>query len=60
MDNNINVLVNAKDSYTNQLKSILTPPLYEKLVSIFDDAKNYPKSNNILRNFQYLLRDIKL
>lgn len=60
MDSNINVLVNAKDSYTNQLKSILTPPLYEKLVSIFDDAKNYQKSNNILRNFQYLLRDIKL
>ena len=48
MDSNINVLVNAKDSYTNQLKSILTPQLYEKLVSIFDDAKNYQKSNNIL------------
>ena len=43
-----------------QLKSILTPHFYEKLVSIYDDAKNYQKSNNILRNFQYLLRDIKL
>ena len=31
MDSNINVLVNAKDSYTNQLKSILTPPKYTEL-----------------------------
>jgi hypothetical protein len=60
MDSNINVLVNAKDSYTNQLKAILTPPLYENLVKMFENAKNDGRSNNTLRNFQYLLRDIKL
>ena len=60
MDSSINVLVNAKDSYTNQLKAILTPPLYENLVKMFENAKNDGRSNNTLRNFQYLLRDIKL
>jgi hypothetical protein len=65
--NSINILVEAKKEYTNQLQKILTPRLYEGFKSIYDDIinvlskeleENKIQSSSTLKTFQKTLREI--
>lgn len=69
MNNNINILVEAKNEYTNQLKKILSARLYEGFKSIYEDIiqisnqeleeKNI-QSASVVKTFQKNLREIPL
>ena len=57
----VRVLVDAKTEYTKQLLDLLTPRIYEGIMSLYEDAKdicNKNKDPNILITFQQLLRSI--
>jgi len=65
--NNINILVEAKNEYTNQLQKILRPRLYEGLKSIYDDIINTAikeleekkiQSSSVTKTFQKMLKEI--
>ena len=65
--NNINILVDAKKEYTNQLQKILTPRIYEGFKSIYEDIINIvskeleekkPQSSSIVKTFQKMLKEI--
>ena len=67
--NNINILVEAKKEYTNQLLQILKPRIYEGFKSMYDDTvsilgKEYieynTQSSSVIKSFQKALRDIPL
>ena len=55
-------LVDAKTEYTNQLINILTPHIFEGILSIYGDAVDMTKqgvnSNSVLKQFQILLGQI--
>ena len=58
---NMNVLADAKEEYTRQLISVLTPEMYVGIKSIYDAAlKHCNKVNdkNILKKFQILLSSV--
>ena len=57
---NVNVLVAARDEYTNQLSTCLTSQIYNGLQSIYHDSckNNENKENCVLRQFQILLKKI--
>ena len=58
---NMNVLAEAKEEYTKQLISILTPEMYVGIKSIYDAAYEHcSKMNdkNVLKKFQLLLSNI--
>ena len=60
-DNLVPILVDAKTEYTNQLTSILRPFLYDGIKSIYEDCKNFCKTNennNVLFIFQETLSKI--
>ena len=63
----INILVEAKKEYTNQLQKILTPRLHEGFKSIYEDIinlisreleENKPQTSSIVKTFQKTLKDI--
>jgi hypothetical protein len=56
---NIDVLVSAKNEYTNQLVYLLSPLIYNVLNDIFKESQLKKKKRSIsLRNFQILLKEI--
>ena len=58
---NVNVLVSAKEEYTNQLCYILSPLIYQGIISIFEESKNLHKSVRGIsyRNFQISLANVQ-
>ena len=54
----MNFLVETKHEYTTQLINILTPLIYEGLVSIYNDAFAISTQDNIFRNFQSFMKQI--
>lgn len=54
----LNVLVDAKTEYTKQLVDILTPRIYEGIVSLYEDAKQESEPTKVLITFQQLLSQI--
>ena len=61
-DNNVGILVDAKEEYTKQLISILKPCIYQGIKSIYIDAKDICHQDNtpdnVLMSFQDLLSRI--
>ena len=55
---NLNVLVEAKKEYTEQLNSIMCPLMIEVFQEIYDEACKPPRSKT-LQKFQNLLRETK-
>ena len=56
---NIDVLVSAKNEYTNQLVYLLSPLIYNVLNDIFKESQLKKKKRSIsLRNFQISLKEI--
>jgi hypothetical protein len=55
---NLNVLVEAKKEYTEQLNSIMCPLMIEVFQEIYNEASKPPRSK-ILQKFQNLLRETK-
>jgi hypothetical protein len=65
--NSLNILVEAKKEYTNQLQKILTPRIYEGFKSIYEDIlkvlteeiqENKPQSSSVVKTFQKALKEI--
>ena len=58
----INLLVETKNEYTTHLSNILTPLIYQGLLSIYNEAKNIVNNNGetnmILKIFQSCLKSI--
>lgn len=55
---NVNVLNVAKDEYTKQLNSILSPLIMEGIESIYSDAKKVENEHDVIHNFQLLLKEV--
>ena len=55
---NLNVLVEAKKEYTEQLNSIMCPLMIEVFQEIYTEASKPPR-NKTLQKFQNLLREVK-
>ena len=64
---NINILVEAKKEYTNQLQKILRPRIYEGFKSIYEDILTLSareleekkiQSSSIIKTFQKMLKEI--
>uniref|UniRef100_A0A6C0F5K5 Uncharacterized protein n=1 Tax=viral metagenome TaxID=1070528 RepID=A0A6C0F5K5_9ZZZZ len=59
--NKDHVIVEAKSEYTKQLLTILTEPVYEKIMAIYEKTKeNTEKKNELLMNMQIELKKIPL
>lgn len=58
---NVNVLVSAKEEYTNQLCYVLSPLIYNGLLGLFDESKKLPKQVRGIsyRNFQIVLANVQ-
>jgi hypothetical protein len=58
---NVNVLVSAKEEYTQQLCYVLSPLIYQGVVKLFDESKLMPKTIRGIsyRNFQITLANIQ-
>lgn len=58
---NVNVLVSAKEEYTNQLCYVLSPLIYQGLISLFEESKRLPKEVRGIsyRNFQIVLVNVQ-
>ena len=58
MATNVNVLVEAKQEYTNQLLTVLAGEIFKGIESMFKASENYCKEHkdkNVLRKFQLVL-----
>lgn len=58
---NMNVLADAKEEYTRQLVSVLSPEIYVGIKSIYDAAQNHCNKINdksVLKKFQLLLSSV--
>jgi len=65
--NNVNILVEAKKEYTNELQKILKPRIYEGFKSIYEDIinvmskeleENRTQSSSLIKTFQKMLKEI--
>ena len=58
---NVNVLVSAKEEYTNQLCYVLSPLIYQGVLSLFDESKKMPKQVRGIsyRNLQIVLANVQ-
>ena len=56
---NLNVLVEAKKEYTEQLNSMMCPLMIEVFQEIYDEARKPPRNNKTLQKFQNLLKEVK-
>ena len=57
----MNVLADAKEEYTRQLVSVLSPEIYVGIKSIYDAAQNHCNKindKNVLKKFQVLLSSV--
>ena len=57
-DNNVGVLVDAKEEYTKQLISILKPCIYQGIKSIYMDAKDICNQDNTPDNVLMVFQDL--
>jgi hypothetical protein len=64
---NINILVEAKKEYTNQLQKLLRPRIYEGFKSIYEDIinisfkeleQNKIQTSSLIKTFQKMLKEI--
>lgn len=55
---NTSLLIELKSDYTILLKQILSPIILEGLQSLYEESEKISDKNNILRNFQALLKKI--
>ena len=56
---NIDVLVSAKNEYTNQLVHLLSPHIYTIIKNIYHESQLKKKKRNVsLRSFQISLKQI--
>tara|TARA_Y100000389_G_scaffold123807_1_gene121152 strand:- start:2717 stop:3730 length:1014 start_codon:yes stop_codon:yes gene_type:complete len=55
---NVNVLNVAKEEYTAQLTRILSPLILQGIESIYEDAKELSNEQNLMRQFQELLKEV--
>jgi len=55
---NIGVIVEAKNEYTEQLKSIVTPLVIQGVNSIYQDALKVSEGKNVIMTFQQFLKDV--
>ena len=60
MENNNAILVDAKNAYTNQLISLLTPRIYEGIQNIYENSKENLRGKNVRESFQLELADVQL
>ena len=60
MENNNAILVDAKNAYTNQLISLLTPRIYEGVQNIYENSKENVRGRNVRESFQLELADVQL
>lgn len=58
---NVNVLVSAKEEYTNQLCYVLSPLIYQGVMSLFEESKKIPKQVRGIsyRNLQIVLANVQ-
>ena len=58
---NVNVLVSAKEEYTNQLCYVLSPLIYQGVMSLFEESKKIPKQVRGVsyRNLQIVLANVQ-
>jgi hypothetical protein len=58
---NVNVLVSAKEEYTQQLCYVLSPLIYQGIQAVFEDSKKLPKKIKGIsyRNFQIALINVQ-
>ena len=58
---NVNVLVSAKEEYTNQLCYVMSPLIYQGIFSLLDESKKIPKQVRGMsyRNFQIVLANVQ-
>lgn len=58
---NVNVLVSAKEEYTNQLCYVLSPLIYQGIMSLFEESKKIPKQVRGVsyRNLQIVLANVQ-
>ena len=58
---NVNVLVSAKEEYTNQLCYVLSPLIYQGITSLFEESKKMPKQVRGVsyRNLQIVLANVQ-
>ena len=54
----LSLLVESKNEYTMQLINILTPLIYEGIISIYKVAEKVSSDNDVLKNFQTCLKAI--
>jgi len=54
----LSLLVESKNEYTMQLINILTPLIYEGILSIYKVAEKVSSDNDVLKNFQTCLKAI--
>ena len=56
--NNLNILVEAKREYMEQLCAIMCPMMIEKFEKIYEDTRKACKNRKVLLNFQKTLKDV--
>ena len=58
---NVNVLVSAKEEYTNQLCYVLSPLIYQGVLRLFEESKKMPKQVRGVsyRNLQIVLANVQ-
>lgn len=58
---NVNVLVSAKEEYTNQLCYVLSPLIYQGVIGLFEESKKIPKQVRGIsyRNLQIVLANVQ-
>ena len=57
MDNNLNVLVEAKREYMGQLCLLMCPVMIETFQDVYEEANKLSKGRKVLVMYQKLLND---
>ena len=58
MDNNLSVLVDAKQEYTDQLVRLMAPVMIEVFHTMFQEATTASKNRKVLQMFQKYLKEV--
>lgn len=58
MDSNLNILVEAKREYLEQLSILVCPPMIDVFIEMFEEARTLSKGKQVLMMFQNLLKDV--
>ena len=57
-NNNLNILVEAKKEYTEQLYMILCPLMIQTFLDLYAEANKMSKGKNVLKQYQILLKEV--